>query len=87
MYHRAYSAALSLSCIHTHLLYVHMYLYVRPRLQTPATMKFALNGAMPDYLLAKDIILQIIGDIGVAGATYRCAHIHTHGDHCWTPLV
>lgn len=26
---------------------------------------------MPDYLLAKDIILQIIGDIGVAGATYR----------------
>ncbi len=26
---------------------------------------------IPDYLLAKDIILQIIGDIGVAGATYR----------------
>lgn len=26
---------------------------------------------MPDYLLAKDIILQVIGDIGVAGATYR----------------
>lgn len=34
-------------------------------------MKFDLNGNMPDYLLAKDIILQIIGDIGVAGATYR----------------
>jgi len=34
-------------------------------------MKFDLNGQMPDYLLAKDIILQIIGDIGVAGATYR----------------
>lgn len=34
-------------------------------------MKFDLNGEMPDYLLAKDIILQIIGDIGVAGATYR----------------
>ena len=39
--------------------------------QVPASMKFDLNGEMPDYLLAKDIILQIIGDIGVAGATYR----------------
>jgi 3-isopropylmalate/(R)-2-methylmalate dehydratase large subunit len=39
--------------------------------QVPASMKFDLNGDMPDYLLAKDIILQIIGDIGVAGATYR----------------
>lgn len=39
--------------------------------QVPASMKFDLNGQMPDYLLAKDIILQIIGDIGVAGATYR----------------
>ena len=40
-------------------------------MQVPASMKFDLNGQMPDYLLAKDIILQIIGDIGVAGATYR----------------
>ncbi|CAM9601928.1 unnamed protein product [Chrysoparadoxa australica] len=40
-------------------------------IKTPATMKFGLDGAIPDYLLAKDIILQIIGDIGVAGATYR----------------
>jgi 3-isopropylmalate/(R)-2-methylmalate dehydratase large subunit len=34
-------------------------------------MRFGLNGEIPDYLLAKDMILQIIGDIGVAGATYR----------------
>ncbi|NEP47220.1 MAG: 3-isopropylmalate dehydratase, partial [Okeania sp. SIO2H7] len=39
--------------------------------KVPATMRFVLNGEMPDYLLAKDLILQIIGDIGVAGATYR----------------
>ena len=40
-------------------------------IKVPATMRFVLDGEMPDYLLAKDLILQIIGDIGVAGATYR----------------
>ncbi|AFZ14302.1 homoaconitate hydratase family protein [Crinalium epipsammum PCC 9333] len=40
-------------------------------IKVPATMRFLLNGEMPKYLLAKDLILQIIGDIGVAGATYR----------------
>jgi len=40
-------------------------------IKVPATMRFVLDGAMPNYLLAKDLILQIIGDIGVAGATYR----------------
>jgi len=40
-------------------------------IKVPATMRFVLAGEMPDYLLAKDLILQIIGDIGVAGATYR----------------
>lgn len=40
-------------------------------IKVPATMRFILNGKMPDYLLAKDLILQIIGDISVAGATYR----------------
>jgi len=39
--------------------------------KVPASMRFAFNGQMPDYLLAKDMILQVIGDIGVAGATYR----------------
>lgn len=39
--------------------------------KVPATMRFNLNGALPDYMLAKDIILYIIGEIGVAGATYR----------------
>jgi 3-isopropylmalate/(R)-2-methylmalate dehydratase large subunit len=40
-------------------------------IKVPATMKFNLNGTLPDYILAKDLILQIIGVIGVAGATYR----------------
>jgi len=40
-------------------------------IKVPATMRFILNGKMPDYLLAKDLILQIIGDISVSGATYR----------------
>lgn len=39
--------------------------------KVPESMRFNLNGAMPDYLLAKDLILNIIGDIGVGGATYR----------------
>ena len=40
-------------------------------IKVPATMRFILDGEMPDYLLAKDLILQIIGDISVSGATYR----------------
>ena len=40
--------------------------------KVPETMRFHFNGtSMPPYLMAKDIILQIIGDIGVDGATYR----------------
>ncbi|MFO7871614.1 MAG: aconitase/3-isopropylmalate dehydratase large subunit family protein [Kiritimatiellia bacterium] len=41
-------------------------------LKVPATFRFNLHEAKPDYLAAKDIILSIIGDIGVDGATY-CA--------------
>eukprot|EP00741_Cyanophora_paradoxa_P018825 tig00021098_g18173.t1 len=40
-------------------------------LKVPQTMKFVLDGEMPPHLLAKDLILHIIGDISVAGATYR----------------
>ena len=44
-------------------------------LKVPATMRFTFEGEMPPYLLAKDLILQVIGDIGVAGATYRALEI------------
>lgn len=40
-------------------------------LKVPPTLRFILDGEMPDYLLAKDLILQIIGEITVAGATYK----------------
>ncbi|MEX1062558.1 MAG: 3-isopropylmalate dehydratase large subunit [Balneolaceae bacterium] len=40
--------------------------------KVPETMRFEFEGdRLPPYLMAKDIILQIIGDIGVDGATYR----------------
>ncbi|KAL8486714.1 hypothetical protein ACS0TY_022954 [Phlomoides rotata] len=40
-------------------------------LKVPPTLKFVMDGEMPSYLLAKDLILQIIGEISVAGATYK----------------
>ncbi|XP_038979720.1 3-isopropylmalate dehydratase large subunit, chloroplastic-like [Phoenix dactylifera] len=40
-------------------------------LKVPPTMRFILDGEMPNYLLAKDLILQIIGEITVSGATYK----------------
>ncbi|KAF8401991.1 hypothetical protein HHK36_012942 [Tetracentron sinense] len=39
--------------------------------QVPPTLRFVMDGEMPDYLLAKDLILQIIGEISVSGATYK----------------
>ena len=39
--------------------------------KVPETMRFEFYGPLPPYLMAKDLILHIIGDIGVDGATYR----------------
>ena len=36
-------------------------------IKVPPTIRFVLDGEMPPYLLAKDLILQIIGEITVAG--------------------
>lgn len=41
-------------------------------IKVPQTLRFNLNGVKPRYVSAKDIILRIIGEIGVDGATY-CA--------------
>lgn len=38
----------------------------------PQTLRFVLNGELPEGVAAKDVILRIIGDIGVDGANY-CA--------------
>ncbi len=40
--------------------------------KVPKTLRFVLEGELPVGVVAKDIILRIIGDIGVDGATY-CA--------------
>ncbi len=39
--------------------------------KVPESMKFIFNGELPNYLTAKDLILQILGDITTDGATYR----------------
>ena len=41
-------------------------------IKVPESIKFVIDGELADNVSAKDIILQIIGDIGVDGATY-CA--------------
>lgn len=39
--------------------------------RVPESMRFIMEGEMPPYLTAKDLILAIIGEISVDGATYR----------------
>ncbi len=39
--------------------------------KVPESLKFTFNGKLPAYLTAKDLILQILGDITTDGATYR----------------
>jgi 3-isopropylmalate/(R)-2-methylmalate dehydratase large subunit len=40
--------------------------------KVPKTIRFEIEGDIPPYIMAKDIILKIIGEIGVDGAAY-CA--------------
>lgn len=39
--------------------------------KVPETMQFVFKGRLPGYLMAKDLILALIGKIGTDGATYR----------------
>jgi 3-isopropylmalate/(R)-2-methylmalate dehydratase large subunit len=48
-------------------------------LKTPPTMRFVFHGEMPSYLMAKDLILAVIGDIGCDGATYRAMEFDGDG--------
>ena len=40
-------------------------------LKVPPTVRFVFDGELPPYLMAKDLILTIIGDIGADGADYK----------------
>jgi 3-isopropylmalate/(R)-2-methylmalate dehydratase large subunit len=48
-------------------------------LKVPQTMKFTFHGKIPPYLTAKDLILAVIGEIGVDGATYRAMYFAGEG--------
>lgn len=39
--------------------------------KVPETMLFKVEGEKPDHIMAKDIILKIIGEIGTDGANYK----------------
>src|SRR5215467_10566787 len=47
--------------------------------KVPPTMRFVFHGQLPPYLMAKDLILTVIGDIGVDGATYRAMEFDGDG--------
>lgn len=50
--------------------------------KVPETMRFTFEGPLPEYIMGKDLILQIIGDIGFDGATYKCLQFDGEGVHC-----
>jgi 3-isopropylmalate/(R)-2-methylmalate dehydratase large subunit len=47
--------------------------------KVPPTMRFVFHGELPAYLMAKDLILTVIGDIGCDGATYRAMEFDGDG--------
>jgi 3-isopropylmalate/(R)-2-methylmalate dehydratase large subunit len=48
-------------------------------IKVPETMHFRLEGALQPGVMAKDIILHIIGEIGFDGATYRAMQFDGEG--------
>ena len=48
-------------------------------MKVPPTMRFVFHGKLPPYLMAKDLILAVIGDIGCDGATYRAMEFDGDG--------
>ena len=61
--------ALAVGLGHTDIAYSMM--HGRIWLKVPETMLFKLTGKKPDHIMAKDIILKIISDIGTDGANYK----------------
>lgn len=54
---------------HTDIAYV--LLHGRIWFKIPETIYFQLNGKLPNHIMAKDLILKIIGDIGTDGGAYK----------------
>jgi len=61
--------ALAVGLGHTDIAYAMM--HGRIWLKVPETMHFKLIGKKPPHIMAKDIILKIISDIGTDGANYK----------------
>jgi len=47
--------------------------------KVPETYYFKLNGKLPDHVMAKDLILKIIGEIGTDGGNYRTMQFGGNG--------
>ena len=47
--------------------------------KVPETYYFKLNGKLPEHVMAKDLILKIIGDIGTDGGNYRTMQFGGNG--------
>ena len=50
-------------------------------LRVPETIKVNLTGAFPRYVTGKDVILELIGRIGIDGANYRVLEFAGDGAH------
>lgn len=44
--------------------------------KVPETQKFVINGALQRYVMGKDVILHVIGDIGVSGSLYKAQEFY-----------
>lgn len=53
-------------------------------IKVPETMRFYLEGEMRPGVMAKDVILHVIGDIGFDGATYRAMQWEGPGVYAMT---
>jgi len=50
-------------------------------IKVPESMRFYLEGSLPVGVMAKDVILHLIGEIGFDGATYRAMQFEGPGVH------
>ena len=49
-------------------------------LKVPQSIRIRLRGALPEGVMAKDLALRLIGELGIDGATYQAVEFHgAHG--------